>query len=201
MTGGRWCQCDNLTISHNEGKSHECQQQLHWRKEAAVAAESADKKRAAGERAFAADRRHWRSAMARAVKTTATRATKKARGSRTTRVRVTRVIMETSLREEGDDGHNNQLVGGPVGKFPAISPPLQLTKSNSKKNQKNRTDHGLTTAPFPPNPISMNPSCPPPSTRDSIPFAKQLPILATSRRDAHQGQCRNVARIGFSVTL
>ncbi len=26
-----------------------------------------------------------------------------------TRVRVTRVMMETSPREEGDDGHNNQL--------------------------------------------------------------------------------------------
>ncbi len=47
--------------------------------------------------------------MARAVKTMATRATKKARGSRVTRVRVTRVMMETSLREEGDNGHNNQL--------------------------------------------------------------------------------------------
>ncbi len=47
--------------------------------------------------------------MARAVKTTATRATKKARGSRVTRVRVTRVMMETSPREEGEDGHNNQL--------------------------------------------------------------------------------------------
>jgi hypothetical protein len=40
---------------------------------------------------------------------TATRATKKVRGSRATRVRATRVIMETSPREEGDDGHNNQL--------------------------------------------------------------------------------------------
>ena len=37
------------------------------------------------------------------------RAAKKARGSRVTRVRVTRVMMETSPREEGDDGHNNQL--------------------------------------------------------------------------------------------
>jgi hypothetical protein len=47
--------------------------------------------------------------MARAVKTTATKAMKKARGLRVTRVRVTRVMMETSPREEGDDGHNNQL--------------------------------------------------------------------------------------------
>ncbi len=47
--------------------------------------------------------------MARAVKTMARRATKKARGSKVTRVRVTRVMMETSPREEGDDGHNNQL--------------------------------------------------------------------------------------------
>ncbi len=47
--------------------------------------------------------------MAREVNMTATRATKKVRGSRATRVRATRVIMETSPREEGDDGHNNQL--------------------------------------------------------------------------------------------
>jgi hypothetical protein len=48
-------------------------------------------------------------AMARAVKTMARRATKKARGLKVTRVRVTRVMMETSPREEGDYGHNNQL--------------------------------------------------------------------------------------------
>jgi hypothetical protein len=47
--------------------------------------------------------------MARAVKRTATRVTKKARGSRTTRVRVKRVMTETSPGEEGDDGNNNQL--------------------------------------------------------------------------------------------
>ena len=47
--------------------------------------------------------------MARVVNMTATRATKKARRSRVMRVRVTRVIMETSPKEEGDNGHNNQL--------------------------------------------------------------------------------------------
>jgi hypothetical protein len=47
--------------------------------------------------------------MMRVVNMTARRATKKARGSRASRVRATRVIMETSPREEGDDGHNNQL--------------------------------------------------------------------------------------------
>ncbi len=47
--------------------------------------------------------------MARAVTKMAMRATKKARGSKVTRVRVTRVMMETSLREEGDNGHNSQL--------------------------------------------------------------------------------------------
>ncbi len=47
--------------------------------------------------------------MVRVVNTTATRATKKARGLRATRVRGMRVIIETSPREEGDDGHNNQL--------------------------------------------------------------------------------------------
>jgi hypothetical protein len=77
-----------------------------------------------------------------------------------------------------------------VGKFPAIififSP--QLTKLNSKKNQKNGTNNGLTTtAPFPPNLISMNCSCPPPSSRNLISFAKKSPILATSWCDAYQG--------------
>ncbi len=48
-------------------------------------------------------------ATARAVKTTAIRLAKKARGSRMTRVRAMRVMTETSPREEGDDGHNNQL--------------------------------------------------------------------------------------------
>jgi hypothetical protein len=78
-------------------------------REAAVAPASADERHAANGRAFVADRRHRRAATARVVNTMATRATKKARGSRVTRVRVTRVIMETSPREEGDDGHNNQL--------------------------------------------------------------------------------------------
>jgi hypothetical protein len=55
------------------------------------------------------DRRHRRSATARAVKMTVMRATKKARGSRATRVRATRVMTETLPREEEDDGHNNQL--------------------------------------------------------------------------------------------
>jgi hypothetical protein len=58
------------------------------------------------------------------------------------------------------------------------SPPFffpGLTKSNSKKNQKNETDQRLTTAPFLPNPISMHYSRPPaPSTRNLIPFAKKL---------------------------
>ncbi len=48
-------------------------------------------------------------ATARVVNTTATRMMKKARGSRATRVRATRVKLESSPREEGDDGHNNQL--------------------------------------------------------------------------------------------
>ncbi len=74
-----------------------------------MAAESAAKRRAAGGWAFAVDRRHWWMATARAVETTATTVMKKARGSRMTRVRATKVMMETSLREEGDDGHNNQL--------------------------------------------------------------------------------------------
>jgi hypothetical protein len=77
--------------------------------EAAVAPASADERCAANGRALAADRRHWRMAKARVVNMTATRATKKARGLRATRVRATRVIMETSPREEGDNGHNNQL--------------------------------------------------------------------------------------------
>jgi hypothetical protein len=76
--------------------------------EAAAAAESADKRRAAGGRAFAVDRRHWQSAMARVVKTMAMRATKKARGSKTMRMRAMRVMTETSPREEGNVGHNNQ---------------------------------------------------------------------------------------------
>jgi hypothetical protein len=39
----------------------------------------------------------------------AMRVTKKVRVLRATRVRATRVIMETSPMEEGDNGHNNQL--------------------------------------------------------------------------------------------
>jgi hypothetical protein len=74
-----------------------------------VAPASADERHAANGRAFAADRRHLWTAMARVVNTMATRAMKKARGLRVMRVRATRVIMETSPREEGDDGHNNQL--------------------------------------------------------------------------------------------
>ncbi len=47
--------------------------------------------------------------MTRVVNTTATMAMKKARGSKATRVRAMRVIMETSPREKGEDGHNNQI--------------------------------------------------------------------------------------------
>ncbi len=74
-----------------------------------MAPASVDERRAVNGQAFAADRRHRRTATARVVNTTATRATKKVRGLRATRVRGTRVIMEISPREEGDDGHNNQL--------------------------------------------------------------------------------------------
>jgi hypothetical protein len=53
-----------------------------------------------------ADRRHQRTATARAVKTTTTRVMKKVRAMMARR---TRAMTETSPREEGDDGQNNQL--------------------------------------------------------------------------------------------
>jgi hypothetical protein len=56
--------------------------------------------------AIAVDRRHQQMAKARAVKKTTTRVTKKVRAMRP---RATRAMTETSLREEGDNGHNNQL--------------------------------------------------------------------------------------------
>ncbi len=31
MRGGHWCQCNDVTISHNEVKSHEWQQRHCWR--------------------------------------------------------------------------------------------------------------------------------------------------------------------------
>ncbi len=74
-----------------------------------MAPASADERHAANGRAFMADRRHLWMATARVVNMMATRATKKAKGLRAMRVRATRVIMETSPREEGDDGHDNQL--------------------------------------------------------------------------------------------
>ncbi len=74
-----------------------------------MAPASVDERCAANGWAFVADRRHPRTATARVVNTTAMRVTKKARGSRATRVRATRVIMEPSPWEEGDNGHNNQL--------------------------------------------------------------------------------------------
>jgi hypothetical protein len=45
--------------------------------------------------------------MARPVKRTAMRATKKAMGSWMMRVRAMRAMAETSPRDEGDGGHNN----------------------------------------------------------------------------------------------
>ncbi len=97
MRGGPWCRCDDVTISHYEVNSHEWQQRLRWQTRGSSGS------CACGREACYP----W--ATARAVKTAATRATKKARGSRVMRVKVTRVMMETSPREEGDDGHNNQL--------------------------------------------------------------------------------------------
>ena len=108
MRGGRWCRCNDVTISHDKVKSHEWQQRLCWQTRG-CSGSSANERHAANGWAFVADRRHPRTAMARVVNTTATRVTKKARGSRATWVRVARVIMETSPREEGEDGHNNQL--------------------------------------------------------------------------------------------
>jgi hypothetical protein len=65
-----------------------------------------DKRRAVGGQAVVADRRHRRTATARAVKTTTTRVTMKVRALM---ARATRGMTETSPREEGDYGHNNQL--------------------------------------------------------------------------------------------
>ncbi len=55
---------------------------------------------------MAADRRHWQTSTARAVKATTTFLMKKVRAMM---ARATRAMAETSPREEGDDGHNNQL--------------------------------------------------------------------------------------------
>ncbi len=74
--------------------------------EAAAAPASADKRHAAGAWAITVDRRHWQTETPRAVKTATTRATKKAWALR---ARATRAMMETSPREEGDNGYNNQL--------------------------------------------------------------------------------------------
>jgi hypothetical protein len=65
---------------------------------------SADERCAVGGGAIVADRRHQQMAKLRAVKTTTTRVTKKVR---VMVARVTRGVMETSPREEGDNGHNN----------------------------------------------------------------------------------------------
>jgi hypothetical protein len=96
MRGGCWCQCNNVTISHYEVKSHEWQQRLCWQMRGSSGS------CVCGQEACC----QW--SMARAVKTITARAMEKARGSRVTRVRVMRVMTETSPREEGDDGHNNQ---------------------------------------------------------------------------------------------
>jgi hypothetical protein len=109
MRGGCWCQCNDVTISHDKVRSMSGSSGSAGGGEAAVAPVSTDERCAANGRAFATDRRHPRTATARVVNTMATRATQKARGLRATRVRATRVIMETSPREEGDNGHNNQL--------------------------------------------------------------------------------------------
>jgi hypothetical protein len=97
MRGGRWCRCNDVTISHYEVKSHKWQQRLRWQTRGCSGSCVCGREGCCP----------W--AMARAVKMMATRAMKKARGSRVTRVRGTRVMMENSPREEGDDGHNNQL--------------------------------------------------------------------------------------------
>jgi hypothetical protein len=86
MRGGRWCRCNNVTISHYEVKSHEWQQWLRWQMRGCSGSYVCGREACCP----------W--ATARAVNTTATRATKKARGSRVTRARVTRVMMETSPR-------------------------------------------------------------------------------------------------------
>jgi hypothetical protein len=75
--------------------------------EAAAAPLSADERRAVGGWRIAVERRHRWMATTRAVKTMTTRETKKARAMR---ARATRAMTEASLREEGEDGHNNQLV-------------------------------------------------------------------------------------------
>jgi hypothetical protein len=111
-------------------------------------------------------------------------------------------FMNVSKNPEIVNNAEKLLVGGLVGKFPPFFVFIPSThKIEQQKNRKNGSDHGLTTAPFPPNPFSMHCSHPPPSSRNSIFFAKKLPILATSWRDARRGRCRDVARISFSVAL
>jgi hypothetical protein len=55
-----------------------------------------------------------------------------------------------------------------VGKLPAIISPPTTQKIEQQKKQKNWTNQGLTTAPLPPNPISMHCSRPP------APFLKKF---------------------------
>jgi hypothetical protein len=67
---------------------------------------SEDERHAVGGQAIAADRRHQQMAKARTVKMTTIRVMKKVRAMM---VRATRAVTETSPREEGDNGHSNQL--------------------------------------------------------------------------------------------
>ncbi len=105
------------------------------RREAALAPASVDERRAAGRRAIAADRRHQRTAMARAVKTMTTRVTKKARAMR---ARAKRVMTETSPREEGDDGHKNQLGTNSVAMARTVVATTARVTTTAQKGQKGR---------------------------------------------------------------
>jgi hypothetical protein len=96
----------NVTISCNKVKSHGWQQQLRWQMRGCSGSCVCGQEACCRRTGDAADRRHQQTAMARVVKTTTTRTMKKVRAMM---ARVTRAMAETSLREEGDNGHNNQL--------------------------------------------------------------------------------------------
>ena len=96
--------------------------------------------------------------------------------------------------------NSSLLLGGPADEFPAYFLFFfRALKTDSATTSKKATDHKQTKAPFPPLTIFTPRTLPPTllSIRDQ--YLTKLPILATSRHNAHRARCRDVARIGANV--
>ncbi len=106
MRGGYWCQCDNVTISHNEVKKHEWKHRLHWRTRGCSGSCVCGQEECCRRAGDCSIQEALADSNGEGSEEDDNKDDKENKGSKG---KATRVMMETPPREEGDNGHNNQL--------------------------------------------------------------------------------------------